>query len=76
MPTGVGKTRSIELIISAAFLLHEVSLAVVIAPLRALCNEIEKDLNSSLKGIVEITAISDIFNDEELDFTRRQDVLY
>lgn len=72
LPTGVGKTRSIELIISAAFLLRGVSLAVVIAPLRALCNEIEKDLNNSLKGIVEITAISDIFNDEELDFTRRQ----
>jgi len=59
LPTGVGKTRSIELIISAAFLLRGVSLAIVVAPLRALCNEIEKDLHRSLRNIVEITALSD-----------------
>jgi superfamily II DNA/RNA helicase len=72
LPTGVGKTRSIELIISAAFLLRGVSLAIVVAPLRALCNEIEKDLQRSLKGIVEITALSDIFDDEEFDFEQQQ----
>ena len=73
LPTGVGKTKSIELIISAAFLLHNVSLAIVVAPLRALCNEIEIDLKKSLHYIVSITDISDVLiEEEEFDFDKQQ----
>lgn len=72
LPTGVGKTKSIELIVSAAFLIRNVNLAIVVAPLRALCNEIEKDLQRSLKNIVEITALSDVLDDENLDFTHKR----
>ena len=72
LPTGVGKTKSIELIISAAFLLRGVKLAIVVAPLRALCNEIEKDLYKSLKNIVSITILSDVLDDEGFDFNIRQ----
>lgn len=72
LPTGVGKTKSIELIISAAFLLRNVNLAIVVAPLRALCNEIEKDLKKSLKHIVEITVLSDVLDDEQINFENRQ----
>lgn len=72
LPTGVGKTKSIELIISAAFLIRNVNLAIVVAPLRALCNEIEKDLQHSLKNIVEITALSDVLDDVNLDFTQKR----
>ena len=75
LPTGVGKTRSIELIISAAFLLRGVSLAIVAAPLRVLCNEIEKDLQCPLKDIVEIKALSDILDDEEFDFEQKQVII-
>ena len=73
LPTGVGKTKSIELFISAAFLLHNVSLAIVVAPLRALCNEIEIDLKKSLHYIVSITDISDVLiEEEEFDFDKQQ----
>ena len=73
LPTGVGKTKSIELIISAAFLLRSVNLTIVVAPLRALCNEIEKDLQQSLQSIVNITALSDVLNtDEKIDLTEKR----
>lgn len=72
LPTGVGKTKSIELIVSAAFLIRNVNLAIIVAPLRALCNEIEKDLLHSLKNIVEITALSDVLENENLDFTHKR----
>ena len=36
LPTGVGKTKSIELIIRAAFLSHRAHTAIIVAPLRAL----------------------------------------
>ena len=44
LPTGVGKTRSIELIIRAAFLSERANIAIIVAPLRALCNEITMDM--------------------------------
>lgn len=76
LPTGVGKTKSIELIISAAFLLRDVSLAIVVAPLRALCNEIEKDLERSIKNIVSFTDISDVLTEDfDFDFEKRQVII-
>jgi len=73
LPTGVGKTKSIELIVSAAFLLRKVSLAIVVAPLRALCNEIKRDLLESIKDIVSISDISDVLSDDiKIDYTKKQ----
>jgi len=44
LPTGVGKTKSIEIILHSKFITQETYVAVIIAPLRALCNEIIGDL--------------------------------
>jgi len=44
LPTGVGKTKSIEIILHSKFISQETYVAVIIAPLRALCNEIIGDL--------------------------------
>lgn len=45
MPTSAGKTRATELVIRAAFLSERTKLAVVVAPFRALCQEITNDLS-------------------------------
>ena len=44
MPTSAGKTKSNEIIIRSAFLGERTSMAVIIAPFRALCHEIYNDL--------------------------------
>lgn len=44
MPTSAGKTKAIELILRSAFLAERVTLAVIIAPFRALCHEIKNSL--------------------------------
>jgi len=44
MPTSAGKTKAIELILRSAFLAERVSLAIIIAPFRALCHEIKNSL--------------------------------
>lgn len=44
MPTSSGKSRATELIIRSAFLSARTQLALVIAPFRALCQEIASDL--------------------------------
>jgi len=50
MPTSAGKTKSIEIIIRSAFLSERTSLAVIIAPFRALCQEICNDLIDAFSG--------------------------
>lgn len=59
LPTGSGKTRSIQLLIRSRVLAGECKQAVVMTPLRALCSEIARDLEKSLSGIVEIRQASD-----------------
>jgi len=44
MPTSAGKTKATEIIIRSAFLANRTSLAVVVAPFRALCHEIRNSL--------------------------------
>lgn len=44
LPTGVGKTKSIELIIWSMLLSERGSKALIVAPLRSLCNEITFDM--------------------------------
>lgn len=46
MPTSAGKTRATELVIRAAFLSQRTGLAVVVAPFRALCQEIANALRA------------------------------
>lgn len=64
LPTGVGKTKSIELIIRSAFLSKRATTAIVVAPLRALCNEISYDLNISFHNEAIINQISDVLQDD------------
>lgn len=49
MPTSAGKSRATELIIRSAFLSSRTKLALVIAPFRALCQEIASDLDRAFK---------------------------
>lgn len=47
MPTSAGKSRATELVIRSAFLSTRTKLALVIAPFRALCQEIANDLEKA-----------------------------
>lgn len=70
LPTGVGKTKSIELIIRSSFISGRASTAIIVAPLRALCNEITLDMQSALGDEAEINQFSDILEDDfTLDFS-------
>ena len=64
LPTGSGKTKSIELLLRSRFLAGNCKLAVVVAPLRALCSEIVRDLASTLGDVAQVEQASDVM---ELD---------
>jgi replicative superfamily II helicase len=61
MPTSAGKTKTCEIIIRSAFLSERTSLAVIIAPFRALCHEIYNDLTSAFSNegpqVIEINDV-------------------
>lgn len=65
LPTGVGKTKSIELIIRSMFLAERGDTALIVAPLRALCNEITDDMHRAFLKDVIINQFSDVL---EFDF--------
>jgi POLQ-like helicase len=50
MPTSAGKTKSIELVLRSAFLADRTSLAIIIAPFRALCHEIKNSLVEAFRN--------------------------
>lgn len=78
MPTSAGKTRAIELIIRSSFLSGRTTLAVIIAPFRALCNEIKNSLIREFKDEqVSIDEISDVIQkDFQIeDFLSRKQIL-
>ena len=60
LPTGVGKTKSIELIIRSAFLSERATTAIIVAPLRALCNEITSDMSRAFGQEANINQFSDV----------------
>ncbi|MEN6317234.1 MAG: DEAD/DEAH box helicase [Syntrophaceae bacterium] len=62
MPTSAGKTKAIELIIRSAFLADRTSLAIIVAPFRALCHEIKDSLLMA-------------FGDEEIKVDELSDVM-
>lgn len=69
MPTSAGKTKSTELILRSAFLAQRTNLAVIVAPFRALCNEIKNDLLTAFQDEnITIDTLSDVLqNDFEID---------
>lgn len=67
LPTGVGKTKSIELIIWAMFLANRGSKALIVAPLRSLCNEITYDMRKAFPKNVSINQFSDILENDFLN---------
>lgn len=67
MSTSAGKTKSIEIIIRSSFLSTRANLAVVIAPFKALCQEIRSELSKNFEGEnVSIDGVSDV---PQMDFT-------
>jgi superfamily II DNA/RNA helicase len=64
LPTGVGKTKSIELIIRSAFLSNRTNIALIVAPLRSLCNEINNDLSASFFKEAIISQFSDVLQED------------
>lgn len=74
MPTSAGKTKSIEIIIRSSFLSSRAKVAVIVAPFKALCNEIKGTLQEAfINENVKIDVPSDafqidfeIFSDEDL----------
>lgn len=64
LPTGVGKTKSIELIIRSSFASGRASTAIIVAPLRALCNEIANDMISAFGDEVLVNQFSDVLEED------------
>lgn len=64
LPTGVGKTKSIELIIWSMFLSNRGKKALIVAPLRSLCNEITIDMRNAFPEDITINQFSDVLEDD------------
>ena len=64
LPTGVGKTKSIELIIRSSFASGRATTAIIVAPLRALCNEIANDMISAFGDEVLVNQFSDVLEED------------
>ncbi len=75
MPTSAGKTKSSELIIRSSFLSGRCNFAVIVAPFRALCQEIYNDMNYQFKqdNDVKVSLASDVM---QLDIERDAEVAY
>lgn len=69
MPTSTGKTTSVALAIQSAFLSHRTSIAVVVAPFRALCKEIMFEMETffAFDENISVTGFSDIPESSEID---------
>lgn len=60
MPTSAGKTRSVEIILRSGFLSGRATLAVVVAPFRALCHEIGTSLRHAFReDDIRVNELSD-----------------
>jgi hypothetical protein len=69
MPTSAGKTKATEIIIRSAFISGRTSLAVIVAPFRALCHEIRTSFVGAFHNeSVNIDELSDVLQaDFEID---------
>lgn len=79
MPTSSGKTASINLMLRSAFYANRIDNALIVAPFRALCREIYRDINahfvdesnvfvSEIFDLPEIPNDFSIFNDGKKEF--------
>ena len=66
MPTSAGKTKATELILRSAFLAERISLAIIIAPFRALCHEIKNSLVEAFHN--ETTKVDELSDALQTDF--------
>ncbi|WP_379153658.1 DEAD/DEAH box helicase [Paenibacillus sp. sgz5001063] len=66
IPTSAGKTRAAEIIIRSAFLSQRTNLAIIVAPFRALCQEIKSTLLHAFKD--EDVNVDDISDAIQVDF--------
>ncbi|MDM5057559.1 DEAD/DEAH box helicase [Aeromonas rivipollensis] len=66
MPTSAGKTKATELILRSAFLAERVSLAIIVAPFRALCHEIKNNLVEAFHN--EPTKVDELSDVLQTDF--------
>lgn len=66
MPTSAGKTKAVEIILRSAFLANRVSLAIIIAPFRALCHEIKNSLKEAFRN--ESTKVDELSDAPQTDF--------
>ena len=66
MPTSAGKTKATELILRSAFLAERVSLAIIIAPFRALCHEIKNSFVEAFHN--EPTKVDELSDALQTDF--------
>ena len=66
MPTSAGKTKATELILRSTFLAGSVSLAIIIAPFRALCHEIKNNLAEVFNN--ESTMVDELSDALQTDF--------
>lgn len=60
MPTGAGKTKSIELVLRTRILAGQCRKAIYVAPVTALCDEISENLTKYLSDIATVSRISDV----------------
>jgi POLQ-like helicase len=67
MPTSAGKTKATEFIIRSAFLSNRTSLAVIVAPFRALCHEIRESLLKSFR--LEQIFTRELSDVQQIDFS-------
>ena len=74
MPTSAGKTKAAELIIRSAFLSDRTSLAIIVTPFRALCHDIQDDLQKAFyQENIKIDELSDVYQvDYELEDLKEQ----
>jgi POLQ-like helicase len=76
MPTSAGKTRAVDLIIRGAFYSGRTSLAIIVAPFRALCEEIRQALlrtfNNEAISVDELTDVQQADFDLEIFLSRHQ----
>lgn len=61
LPTGSGKTKSIELLVRSRMLANCCHRAIVVAPLRALCSEVAKELRGGLSDVACVRYATDAF---------------
>lgn len=65
MPTSAGKTKATELVIRSAFLAERTSLAIIVAPFRALCHEIKNSLFSAFQNEhIRVDELSDVLQSD------------